>query len=176
MTALLALLVAALIPTGNDDWLPSNEPGKTGMPALCLFRYPPHEGLAARITMLFSVFFLCVSYTVRAIKLFEWSSKYSRLYLRTKPGDLVKSHLEKLYSGVQSTKTRKWIICIPYYVILSVFLVVRSWLDLLESMFWEVRNLIPYSFVLSTRPDRIVYVGDMAVDRSSLGQSSIVFN
>jgi hypothetical protein len=104
--------------------------------------------------MFFSIMVLSTSYTVRAIKLFKWSSKFSRLYLRTKPGNLVKRHLEKLYVGSQNTKTRKWIICVPYYVVLSILLIVRSWLDLLESMFWEVCILMCHSFALSFWPDR----------------------
>jgi hypothetical protein len=154
MTALLLLLVAALIPTGNDNWLPSDQPDKTGTPALCLFSYPSTEGATASLTMLFSVLILCISYIVRAIKLFKWSSTLSRLYLRTKPGNLVKMHLEKLYWGIQSTETGKWIICVPYYVVLSILLIVRSWLDLLESMFWEVCILMCHSLALSLWPDR----------------------
>ncbi len=139
MTALIGLLVAALVPTGNGNWLPADQPDMTGMPAWCLFRYPHgRPNVTSLTTMLFSILVLCISYTTRAIKLFKWSSKYTRLVFRIKPGNAVKGHLQRLYVGSQRTRSKKWILSIPYYIILAVFLVVRSWLDFLESMLWEV--------------------------------------
>jgi hypothetical protein len=140
MTALIGLLTAALVPTRRGDWLPDDQPALSGTPALCMFDYsqsPPES--ASWITMLFSILVLSISYTTRAIKLFKWSSEASRSFFRTTPGNALKKHLGILYTGSQKTKANKWILSTPYYVILAVFLVIRSWMDFLETMFWEVR-------------------------------------
>lgn len=92
--------------------------------------------------MLFSILVLCVSYAIRAIKLFDQSSRFVRLNLRTRPGNAIKQYLHSLYIGLQNTSTHGWILSIPYYVILSTLLVIRSWLDLLDSMLWEVRKVL----------------------------------
>jgi hypothetical protein len=140
MTALIGLLTAALVPTRHGDWLPNDQSAMNGMPALCMFDYPQSRPESASLTtMLFSILVLSISYTTRAIKLFKWSSEASRRIFRTIPGNALKKHLGELYTGSQKTKANKWMISTPYYIILAVFLVMRSWMDFLESMFWEVR-------------------------------------
>jgi hypothetical protein len=122
------------------DWLPDDQPAMSGTPALCMFDYsrsPPES--VSWITMLFSILVLSISYTTRAIKLFKWSSETSRSFFPTTPGNALKKHLGFLYTGSQKTKANKWILSTPYYVILAAFLVIRSWMDFLESVFWEVR-------------------------------------
>ncbi|KAE9379458.1 hypothetical protein N431DRAFT_478474 [Stipitochalara longipes BDJ] len=143
MTALIGLLIAALVPTGRGDWLPDNQPSMSGAPALCIFS-SQHQGqdTTSLVTMLFSILVLCISYTTRAIKLFKWSSEASRRIIRTIPGTAVRKHLEMLYNGGQNMTTNKWIFSIPYCIILAVYLVVRSWMDFLESMFWEILWLL----------------------------------
>ncbi|KUJ08103.1 uncharacterized protein LY89DRAFT_789336 [Mollisia scopiformis] len=143
MNILILLLLAALVPTGNRNWLPDEGPDLTGSPAWCLFKYHSRGvNVTSFTTMLFSVLVLCISYATRAIKLFQWSSKYSRLILRTKPGNVLKSHIQKLYRGRENAKTKRWIFSIPYNILSAVLLVVRSWMDVLESMLWEITWLL----------------------------------
>ncbi|KFY18027.1 hypothetical protein V492_00192 [Pseudogymnoascus sp. VKM F-4246] len=117
MTILILLLIAALTPTGNVNW------DVGSVPASCFFRYSLTSNISDNLTsMIFSVLVLWISYTTRAIKLFERSSR--------------------LHVSLQNAGAHRWILSIPYYVILSTLLVVRSWLDLLESMFWEITWLL----------------------------------
>jgi hypothetical protein len=139
MTALIGLLTAALVPTRRGDWLPDDQPAMSGMPALCMFDLRSRPESTSLITMLFSILVLSISYTTRAIKLFKWSSEASRRIFRTIPGNALKKHLRILYTGSQKIKANKWMFSGPYYIILAVFLVIRSWMDFLESTFWEVR-------------------------------------
>jgi hypothetical protein len=147
MTVLIASLVIALIPTGNPVWLP--ESNFAGIPAWCLFNYSDHDfadpwyhTLDPNGSVVLSILVLVFSYAARAIKMFRWSSIQSRLYLRTKPGNTITKHLDKLYTGSQNTRTKTWVFLIPYYIILSILLVVRSWFDLFESMMFEVGDCI----------------------------------
>jgi hypothetical protein len=146
MTILIASLVIALIPTGNDTWLTNTD--YAGIPAWCLFSYssndPPNTSDSSPLegSMELSILILVFSYAIRAIKMFRWSSMQSRLYLRTKPGNAITKHLDKLYTGSQNTKTKKWIFLVPYYIILSILLVVRSWLNVFESMMFEVSECL----------------------------------
>jgi hypothetical protein len=149
MTILIASLAIALIPTGNQAWLTDTD--YAGIPAWCLFNYsndledPSYSGGGLSGPMELSILVLVFSYATRAIKMFHWSSIQSRLYLRTKPGNAITKHLDKLYTGSQNTRTKKWIFLIPYYIILSILLVVRSWLDLFESMMFEVSECVVYT-------------------------------
>lgn len=150
MTILIASLVIALIPTGNQAWL--TDTAYAGIPAWCLFNYsnsdladPSDSGGGLNGPMELSILVLVFRYATRAIKMFRWSSIQSRLYIRTKPGNVITKHLDKLYTGSQNTRTNKWIFLIPYYIILSILLVVRSWLDLFESMMFEVSKCIIYT-------------------------------
>ncbi len=131
MTILVVSLIAALIPTGKRSWL--IYPQYAGIPAWCFFRDSvdglPYPILRTGVGYVFyggsmglSIFVLVFSYATRALKLFRWSSIQSRLYLRTKPGKAIEKHLDKLYTGSQNTKTKTWIFLIPYYIILSIFL------------------------------------------------------
>lgn len=147
MTTLIFCLIGALIPTVNQAWLTASD--YAGIPAWCLFRHstddppdPNDNGSGHWESMALSVFVLVFSYATRAIKLFRWSSKKSRLYLRTKPGKAITKHLDKLYTGSQNTTTKEWIFLVPYYIILSTLLVVRSWFDLFESMIFEVSGYV----------------------------------
>jgi hypothetical protein len=136
IAALIGLLTAALVPTGRGDWLPDTQPAMSGMPALCMFKYPrSHPNSASLVTMLFSILVLTISYTTRAIKLFKWSSQKSRRIFRTIPGDAVKQHLGNLYTASQGTTTNKKIFSRSYILTLATLLAIRSWMDFLESMF-----------------------------------------
>jgi len=149
MTVLIASLVIALIPTGNRAWLFYE--GLAGIPAWCFFIYSDGdiEDLNNSVvhpngSMELSILVLVFSYATRAIKMFRWSSMQSRLYLRTKPGIAITKHLDKLYTGSRNTRTKTWVFLVPYYIILSILLVVRSWLDLFESMMFEVSDCIVF--------------------------------
>lgn len=150
MTALIVMLIATLVPTGQGEWLldgSDNLPSTYGTPAICMFHYQSRsEDIPSLVTMLFSILVLCISCTTRAIKLFKWSSEWSRRIIRT-PGNAVKKHLAKLYNGGQKTKSNKLLFSIPYHVILGIYLVVKSWMDLLDSMFWEVCQSFPTCIV-----------------------------
>jgi hypothetical protein len=147
MTVLIASLVIALIPTGNQAWLSDTD--FAGIPAWCLFNYSDGDianlndrGASLNGSMELSILVLVFSYATRAIKIFRWSSMQSRLYLRSKPGNAITKHLDKLYTGSQNTRTKTWVFLISYYIILSILLVVRSWFDLFESMMFEVSDCI----------------------------------
>lgn len=154
MTALIVLLVVALVPTGNQSWLSDNT--YIGIPAWCLFWYSIDDPSTVNndgvndesASMAPSILVLVFSYATRAINMFRWSSRQSKMYLRTKPGQLVKRHINALYTGGQKTKTKKWLLMIPYYLILSIFLVLRSWLDLFESLLFEVREALICNTIL----------------------------
>lgn len=70
ITILILLLIAALIPTGNLNWLPLRPQSDTGailpfdglkgVPALCLYRYPLIKIHLDNLHRCYSLFWFCV--------------------------------------------------------------------------------------------------------------------
>jgi hypothetical protein len=149
MFIIIAGLCAALVPTGNGLWLPDPQEdvdvngtsaipfSYVGMPAVCFFKITVANDRKLS-SMIISILVLVTSYISRAIKLFQWSSTKARKWLRTIPGSKVRSFLDKLYLGIQDDPQRRWIISIPYWLILDVYIVAKACFDLAESMIWEV--------------------------------------
>jgi len=152
MFIIIAMLSIALVPTGNDGWLPDESmdpdgvdvatPAYLGMPTKCFFNISVSNGIQLS-SMIVSVFFLVTSYITRFIKLFQGPSDKARLYLRTKPGNGVKGLLGKMHRGMQVPQRHRWVISIPYWSTLTMFILARAWYDLMESMFWEVGTKVP---------------------------------
>jgi hypothetical protein len=152
MSVIVAGLCVALVPTGNGLWLPDNSwsidiqngtdsvqysYSYVGMPAACFFNITlPNSRQTS--SMVISILLLFISYTTRAIKLFQPSSVKARKWLRTNPGTKLRRLLDKLHVGRQMEQKQTWIISIPYWFILSLFLIARAIFDLAESMIWEV--------------------------------------
>jgi hypothetical protein len=95
-------------------------------------------------SMVIFILVLVSSYIFRAIKLFQWSSTKARELFRTIPGSRVRRFLDKLYLGMQGEPEHKWIISVPYWLILDIYIVARACFDLAESMMWEV-NIFAFS-------------------------------
>ena len=122
-----SLLIAALVPTGNAMW------SIDGIPAQCFYNSHSYSVHSQRTSaMVFSVCFLLISYSTRAIKLFRLSSARMRYWLREKPGTLLKSRLDRLL--LRQTACTK----VEYRCLLIIIVLFRALYDIYGSIFWEV--------------------------------------
>ncbi len=145
-------IAVALVPTGGPRWplSPWNTGSDMGAPARCYYNvYNFNHGNEQLGSMVCSIFILAVSYISRAISFFERSSTAVRLYLRTKPGNVVKRLLEKLYRRSQVSRNGKMVFSIPYWSILSIFIIFRALYDIAGSMMWEVCKVAHFLIMVS---------------------------
>lgn len=90
MFCTIIMLIIALLPTGNQNWLWDPYDNFTGgVPAICFSKnirdssdYSIRDGKPD--SMIVSIIVLWVSYFTRVVKLFSWSSKWARKILRTR--------------------------------------------------------------------------------------------
>jgi hypothetical protein len=130
------------------EWLPDpqedvdiNIPfSYVGMPAVCFYKISVASDRQLS-SMVISILVLVTSYIVRSIRLFQWSSTEARKWFWTIPGSKARNVLGKLYLGMQGEPQNRWIISVPYRLILDVYIVAKTYFDLAESMLWEVSVL-----------------------------------
>ena len=138
------LLLGALAPTGSSDWTTSSDTGTItlSIPAQCFYNqsgppYGPFGGTQGPV-MIVSALILSVGSIARGIKLFARSSEFSRKVLRRIPSDKIKSLMRTLYIAMGKQPRHKWVVSVPYWSLLTIFLVSRACFDIFESMLWEV--------------------------------------
>jgi hypothetical protein len=170
MTALLALFVVASIPTGFFNWTHSfyegaqwNSVAAQNSPAACFFSlergllywqwYQSHGVAELRVSilntdamqsMITGNVFLLVNFFSRSFKLYRQLSKIMAKYVR-KPLHALAVQSMQAISHLPSSR-QQW--HVPTYLwkelvvvpLASLFLVVRFQVDLVDSMFFEVRE------------------------------------
>lgn len=154
MSALIALLIAALIPTGSKAWLRdgNNKPQNVWMPAMCFYTSSVPGGRLGSVqlsSLIVSISILLASYVTRVVKLFGWTSNLARIYLRTKLGRKVRTWQKILYDAKSKTETQKWIFSVPYMTIFVFVIIARACLDSFESVAWEVCHNVKYILATS---------------------------
>ncbi len=128
MLCVIAMLIAALLPTGHHDWFGISD--DAGTPAICYFFSGLDVTSNPTRSLIISIVVLLASYLNRVIKLFSISSQLVREYSRSKPGNLLK----ELIQWAKYSRLR-----MPIYDILLIQLVIlRALFDFFESVLWEV--------------------------------------
>ena len=144
MLITVILLGTALVPTGNRKW-----PGTIEVPTLCFFDElaVDRSGYGAReqetISMFIIICFLLISYVTRIIKLSKRSSDFTRRWLRSKPGNLLKKCLDGLNRRAQS-KSPQIFWALGHQLLLGTFVVLMAIYDIFGCTLWEVRNYLSF--------------------------------
>ena len=142
MLLMAILLFAALLPTGQGDWLNLFDHSSSDTPTVCAYRNLT-TSLISHFTYAFpmtiSLLFLATSYTSRIIKLFPSSDAFVQRWLRGRPGNLAKRLLNRMGPGSRRRRSTG-IRTFTYLVLLALFLTVRAIYDVYASMLWEVRR------------------------------------
>lgn len=143
MLVMLTMLVIALLPSG--DAAPLYEDDLAGLPALCYFKRLIARSPEVRfefdvyttIPMLISITVLLSGYLTRIIKLSRQASAFIKLWIRTKPGKMLKDSLK------DSTKRARkpnafWYWRMKHLVLETTYVLLRAYYDIYESTLWEV--------------------------------------
>ena len=153
MVVTASLLGVALLPTGSQWWLSTGlyTGGKKfdtlGIPALCFFQgrnlfgrnlgpSPVDQGMQAP-SMMVSIFVLFFGHVTRMIKLWPEASNFTRFWLRTKPGSVIKRVLHASnHRSRQPKASIYW--TLQRMLIEIIYIVILAHLVIWDSMLWEV--------------------------------------
>ena len=153
MLVTVTMLGIGLIPTGDGLWFAATatylrHDEKLGIPARCFFQRLVSRDLSKRYlndpvassSMVVSLFVLASGYTTRVIKLSDKATAFSRLWLRTKPGLLLKKLRDTAVGNViEPTFTTRSILWVLTYVLIeTLHILLRAQYDIYESMLWEI--------------------------------------
>ena len=153
MLVMVTMLGFALLPSGDYWWFTSDEAhDNTGqLPALCFFRKlvarSPDERfeLEAYTTasMLISVLVLFSGYLTRLVKLSRKATAFTKVWIRTKPGRMLKSALRTSIQRAGKSNRKMFMYWrLQHFVLETVYILFRACFDIYESTLWEVRILI----------------------------------
>ena len=164
MLLMVTMLMIALLPSGDIEWLggatsselvllPSGEalqlvgiPLEAGLPALCYFRrlvarspeeqfeFDPYQTLS----MLISVMVLFSGYLTRLIKLSNKATAFTKFWIRTKPGRLLKNTLNDSIQRARRPNANKYW-RLKHLILETAYVLLRACFDIYESTLWEVR-------------------------------------
>jgi hypothetical protein len=136
MGVIVIMLVAAIVPTGNFDWVPAevtrgfqpNPPPSSY--AICFYYQKGFELSSSYISMIFSTIFLLGGFLTRVVRIHKCLSIDVALQLRSWWSKFGMKYLRRVYdwSDVQSSP-RSLKRLLVYRPLLTVFLVLRICLD-----------------------------------------------
>ena len=140
------MLLVALIPTGHSLWFIDADSEPFEFPVSCYYQRIWAQGEQtkdSRITvyqissMITSMLVLFVSYLTRIVKLYKGATALVKLWLRTKPGGVLKSEMQKL--GRRAARRKGASFSLVLYLVLEILQVaLRATFDLFESVLWEI--------------------------------------
>ncbi|KAI9369757.1 hypothetical protein BJX61DRAFT_132677 [Aspergillus egyptiacus] len=138
MAALACMLFVALVPTGNS-WCQT----RPAVPASCCFQQNLRDYVAdideyfgATVT---SQVLLVGGFISQTIKSFLWSSSFTRLWLREKPGAVFEGIGYWSDKQIQSfTGWRRRVFLLLTSLVVSLLITFRTFLDLVCSALWEL--------------------------------------
>ena len=145
MLLMVTLLGIALLPTGDGWWLVG---GSAGLPALCYFKrlvaQTPEERLEIDYvqtpSMIISIMVLFSGYLTRLIKLSKQATAFTKRWIRTKPGGVLKDALnDSIERSGRSHASKYW--RLKHLIFETVYILLRASFDMYESTLWEVRTL-----------------------------------
>ena len=157
MLVMITMLGIALLPSGDYwwfRWVTSDdefefERTTARLPALCFFRRlvarssEEHFGFDTYTTtsMLISILVLLSGYLTRVVKLSRRASAFTKLWIRTKPGRMLKKSLKSsIQRAEKPNATIFW--RIQHLVLETAYVLLRACFDIYESTLWEVRIFI----------------------------------
>ena len=153
MLVMVTMLGVALLPSGDGLWFRSdNDYDNTAqLSALCFFRRlvarPPEERFELETyttaSMLISVLVLFSGYLTRLFKLSRKATAFTKVWIRTKPGRILKSALRSSIQRAGKSNTTMFMYWrLQHFVLETAYILLRACFDLFESTLWEVRILI----------------------------------
>ncbi len=149
MLIMVTMLGIALLPSGDAFWLGENLGDQVGrLPALCYFkrliarspeeRFEPDPVQTG--SMLISILVLFSGFSTRLIKLSRHATDFIKLWVRTKPGKILRNAMNDSIQHVgRAQATWYWKVKLMVLEITYVFF--RASFDIYESILWEVRTL-----------------------------------
>ena len=164
MLLMVTMLMIALLPSGDTWWLggaassamaplPSGDslwsdeiPLVARLPALCYFRRLVARSPEERFefdpyqtpSMLISVMVLFSGYLTRLIKLSNKATAFTKFWIRTKPGRLLKNTLnDSIQRAGRPNANKYW--RLKHLILETVYVLLRACFDIYESTLWEVR-------------------------------------
>ena len=155
MLVMVTMLGFALLPSGDQLWFTFNS--ITGynysgqLPALCFFRRlvarSPEERFVfnpyTTSSMLISLLVLFSGYLTRLVKLSRRATTFTHVWIRTKPGRMLKSALRTSTQRAEKSNTVMFIYWrLQYFVLETAHILLRACFDIYESLLWEVRILV----------------------------------
>ena len=141
MLLMVAMLGIALLPTGDAGWFLN-----AGAPALCRFRRLVAQSPEDRfefeahwtVPMLISVMVLFSGYLTRLIKLSNKATAFTKFWMRTKPGSLLKNTLyDSIQRAGRPNASKYW--RLKHLILETAYVLLRACFDIYESTLWEVR-------------------------------------
>lgn len=144
MLVTVVMLGIALLPTGDALWI-RTEGGMRGVPALCYFRRlvsqnPNDKFIVDTVieSIIISLLVLFSGYMTRLVKLSDKATIASRLWLRAKPAQRLKSIQRYiLHRTAKPGAGCFW--SLMFVAIETMYILLRISFDIYESMLWAVR-------------------------------------
>ena len=165
MLVMVTMLGFALLPSGDHMWFTyEGVPYNTAqLPALCFFKRlvarSPEErfepGSYTTSSMLVSVLVLFASYLTRLVKLSKNATAFTKIWIGTKPGRMLKSASRTSLQRAERSNTIMFVYRgLQYFVLETAYVLLRACLDIYESTLWEVRS---FQYPMSSFFSRAAY-------------------
>ena len=164
MLIMVTMLGIALLPTGDVWWFEDY----LRLPALCYFKRlmvrSPEERFSFNafqtLPMLISILVLFSGYLTRLIKISKHATAFTRLWIRTKPGRVLKDTLkDSIQRAGRPHASFYW--RLKSLILEIAYVLIRAIYDIYESSLWEVGTLsscnqsnilnLAYAFVQTSR-------------------------
>ena len=153
MSLMALLMLIALLPTGNPQWISDGNRFLGGVAASCYFKklgkkdsYRLLSDSGQGISLAFSVVILTCSFWIRIIRLSPNASAAVRCWLRDKPSYCLEKWLKKSFHQLSLNNKGGWsnLLYVHFhlsFVILSFYYILlnAAW-ELFESLLWEVSH------------------------------------
>ncbi len=147
MLLMVTLLGIALLPTGDGWWIgiDSAYTEVAGLPALCYFKRlvarTPEERFEIDIvqtsSMIISLMVLFSGYLTRLIKLSKQATAFTKRWIRTKPGGVLKDALnDSIERAGRPHANKYW--RLKHLTLETLYILLRASFDIYESTLWEV--------------------------------------
>ena len=137
MLLVIVMLIVALLPTSQSFFLLHG----SGYPVACYFQrlvrdFKPDVVNTTVVTI--SILVLAMSYLTRLIKLSRRATQKTRLWVRTRPGNVIKRGYNKSIRRAEEHHILYW--QMVSFVLETLYVLLRACFDIYESTLWEVSD------------------------------------
>ncbi len=150
MLLMVTLLGIALLPTGDGWWIGGGSAYDevAGLPALCYFKRlvarTPEDRFEIDYvqtpSMIISIMVLFSGYLTRLLKLSKQATAFTKRWIRTKPGGILKDALnDSIERAGRPHANNYW--RLKHLTLETLYILLRASFDIYESTIWEVRTL-----------------------------------